>query len=73
MIVQHDIGSAPQVNSPKYLICAHQTKERRDGANKNKNNAVIDHRNLRKNHVEIDSLRYTRDSLLIIYEQNDYI
>ena len=27
MIIQHDIGSAQQVNSPKCLICAHQTKE----------------------------------------------
>ena len=27
MIVQHDIGSAQQVNAPKYLICAHQTKD----------------------------------------------
>ena len=25
MIVQLDMGSAQQVNSPKYLICAHQT------------------------------------------------
>ena len=29
MIVQHDIGSTQQVNAPKYLICAHQTKERK--------------------------------------------
>ena len=28
MIVQVDIGSAQQVNSPKYLICAHQTQKR---------------------------------------------
>ena len=28
MIIQHDIESAQQVNSPKYLICAHQTKDR---------------------------------------------
>ena len=28
MIVQVDIGSAQQVNSPKYLICAHQTQNR---------------------------------------------
>ena len=26
MIVQHDIGSVQQVKGPKYLICAHQTK-----------------------------------------------
>ena len=30
MIVQVDIGSAQQVNSPKYFICAHQSKNRLD-------------------------------------------
>ena len=28
MIIQVDIGSAQQVNSPKFLICAHQTRIR---------------------------------------------
>ena len=42
MIVQHDIGSAQQVNAPKFLICAHQTKDRIDSPNKNKNNAIFD-------------------------------
>ena len=73
MIVQVDIGSAQQVNSPKYLICAHQNKERIDSPNKNKNNAILDHLNLQKYYVEIDGQRYPRDSLLINYEQNDYI
>ena len=27
MIVQADLGSAQQVKSPKYLICAHQTRD----------------------------------------------
>ena len=35
MIVQHDRGSAQQVNSPKYLYCAHQTKDRTNAPNKN--------------------------------------
>ena len=26
MFVQHDIGSAQQVNSPKYLVSAHKNK-----------------------------------------------
>ena len=73
MIVQHDIGSAQQVNAPKYLICAHQPKESIDTANKNKNNAIFDHPNLRKYYVEMDSIRYPRDSLLTYYEENDYI
>ena len=73
MIVQLDIGSAQQVNAPKLLICAHQTKDRINTANKNKNNAIFDHLNLRKYHFELDSLRYLRDSLHINYEENDYI
>ena len=73
MIVQVDIGSAQQVNSPKNLICAHQNKARIDSANKNKNIAIFDHLNLQKYYVEIDGQRYPRDSLLINYEQNDYI
>ena len=73
MIVQHDIGSAQHVNAPKYLICAHQPKESIDTANKNKNNAIFDHPNVRKYYVELDSIRYPRDSLLTYYEENDYI
>ena len=68
MIVQQDIGSAQQVNAPKYLIYAHQTKKRTDSTNKNKNNAIFDHLNLQKNYVEIDGRRYHRDSSLINYE-----
>ena len=73
MIVQVDIGSGQQVNSPKYSICAHQMEERIDLPNKNKNNAIFDHLNLLKYYVEIDGQRYPRNSLLIIYEENDYI
>ena len=73
MIFQLDIGSAQQVNSPKYSICAHQTKDRTNASNKKINIAIFDNLDLRKYHVEIDSLRYPRESLLINYEQNDYI
>ena len=73
MIVQHDIGSAQQVNSPKFLICAHQTQKSIENANKNKNSTIFDHINLRNYYVEIDSLPYPRDSLPINYEENDYI
>ena len=55
------------------LFCAHQSKERKDGAFENKNNAIFDHVSLRKYYVEIDSLRYPRYSLLIIYEENNHI
>ena len=40
-IVQLDIGSAQPVNAPKCLNCAHQTKERIETANKNKNLCYI--------------------------------
>ena len=36
MIVQLDIGSAQQVNAPKYLLSVHQNKERIDTDKKNK-------------------------------------
>ena len=71
MIVQHDIGSAQQVNSPKYLVSAHQTKDRTSAPDEKINIAIFDNLAPRKYHVEIDNLRYPRDSLLINYEQND--
>ena len=73
LIVQVDIGSAQQVKSPKCLISAHQMKDRFDSPNKNKNNAIFDHLNLKKDHVEINSQRYPRDSVLINYVENHYI
>ena len=72
-ITQADIASSQQVNSPKYLIGAHQTRARADIANKNNNIVMIDNLNLQKKYVEIDSLRYPRDSVLVEYKQNDYI
>ena len=54
MIVQHDIASAQQVDSPKYLICVHQTRDRASAADKKINIAILDNPNLRKYHVEID-------------------
>ena len=52
--VQHDIGSAQQLNSPKYMISAHQTKDRIITPNKNNNIAIFDNLDLRKYYVEID-------------------
>ena len=68
-----DIGTSQHVNSPKCLIGAHQTRTRADTANKNNNIAIFDNLNLEKDHAEIDSIRYPRDSILVNYEQNDYI
>ena len=72
-ITQLDIGTSQQVNSPKYLIGAHQPRTRADTANKNNDFAIFDNLNLRKYYIEIDSVRYPRDSVLVNYEQNDYI
>ena len=47
-IKQLNIGSSQQVNSPKYLIGAHQTPVRADTATKNNKNAIFDHFILKK-------------------------
>ena len=72
LLVQHDIGSA-QVNSPKYLIKAHQTSLRTTTPDKKIIIAILDNLDLRKYYVEIDGQRYPRDSVLINYEEKDYI
>ena len=72
-ITQLDNDTSQHVNSPKYLIVAHQTRIRADTANKKNNIAIFDNLNLQKYYVEIDSIRYPRDSVLVNYEQNDYI
>ena len=72
-ITQLDIGSSQNVQSPKYLIGAHQTKDRIDGAISTKNVAIFANLDLRKYYIKIDGQRYPRDSSLMNYEQNDYI
>ena len=71
-ITQLDIGTFQNVNSPKYLIGGHQTRTRADTANKNNNIARFDNLNLQKFYIEIDSVRYPRDIVLVNYEQNDF-
>ena len=48
MITHLDIGSSQEVNSPKSLIGAHQTRARSDTANKNNNIAIFDNLDLGK-------------------------
>ena len=72
-ITQLDIGSSQNVQSPKYLIGAHQTRDRIDAPLSTKNVAIFDNLDLRKHYIEIDGQRYPRDSSLMNYEQNDYI
>ena len=72
-ITQIDIGSAQSVNSPKYLITAHQTAARLNAPDKSINVSRFDNLNVRKYFVEIDSVRYPRDGVLTNYPENDYI
>ena len=73
LLIQHDIGSAQNVIQPKYLICAHQTNLITTTPDKKSNIAILDKMDLRKYYVEIDGLRYPRDSVTINYEEKDYI
>ena len=68
-----DIGSAQAVNSPKHLICAHQTEARSALPNKRNIISRFDNINIRKFFIEIDGQRYPRDSVLTNYGENDYI
>ena len=73
LLVQHDIGSAQNVIQPKCIICVLQTNLRTTTPDKKINIAIFDNMDLRKYYVEIDGQRYPRDSVLINYEENDYI
>ena len=73
MLVQVDIGSAQQVNFPKYLISAHQTSLRTNIPIRQNNFAIFDNLDLQKYYVAIDGQRYPRESVLINPEENDYI
>ena len=55
-ITQIDIGSAQQVNSAKYLTCAHQTAARLNVPDKEQNVSIFDNINVRKYFVEIDNI-----------------
>ena len=73
LLIQHDIGSAQNIIQPKYLICAHQTNLKTATSDKKINIAIFDNMDIRKYYVEIVGQRYPRDSVLINYEENDYI
>ena len=72
-IYQVDIGSAQSVNSPLYLIFAHQTEVRSALPNKRNIISRFDNINVRKYFIEIDGQRYLRDNVLTNYAENDYI
>ena len=70
---QVDIGSAQSINSPKYLICAHQTATRSDPPNKRRNIPFFHKLDVKKYFVENDGVRYPRDGVLTNYGSNDYL
>ena len=62
---QVDMGSAQNINSPKYLKAVHQSAARIGVPNKAYNVAIFDHLDVRKYHVEIDGVRYPGDGVNI--------
>ena len=61
------------MNSTKFLIGAHQTRNRTVTRNKKSSIAMFDNLDLRKYFVEIDSQQYPRDGVLINYKEINYI
>ena len=72
-IYQADIRSAQSANSPKWLICAHQTVAIAATPNKRTNISVFNHLDVRKYFFEIDGVRYPADGVLTNYNRNDYL
>ena len=77
---QVDISSASNINSPLYLIAAHQKTQRPDPANPANNlpnnrfnNSIFDHVNVRKYYSEIDGIRYPKNQVMVNYEENNYL
>ena len=70
---QVDIISAQNINSPKYLIVARQTAHCIGIPNKTINIWVFDNLDVRKFHVDIDDVRYSRDGVNFEYGLNDYV
>ena len=77
---QLDISSASNINSPLYLIAAHQKTQRPDPANPANNlsnnrfnNAIFDHVNVRKYYSEIDGIRYPKNPIMVNYDENNYL
>ena len=71
--IQVDIGSAQIVNSPKYLIVAHQTAARIEVPNKTNSIAIFDNLNVRKYFIDFYGARYPRDCVSIDYASDDYL
>ena len=75
---QVDVPSGSNINSPLYLIAAHQKTQRLDAAgnvlqNHRFNNAIFDHVDVRKYHSEIDGIRYPKNPVMFKYGENNYL
>ena len=72
-VLHVDIGSAQQVNSPKYLTAAFQTADRIAAPNKNKNLAIVDKVNVKNCFCEIDGSRYPKDAVLTNFPEIEFL
>ena len=77
--IQLDISSASNINSPLYLIAAHQKTQRPDPANPANNlsnnrfkNAIFDHVEVRKYYSEIEGVRYPKKPVMVNFVKNIY-
>ena len=71
--LQVDIGSAQQVNSPKYLFGAFQTADRIATPIKNEIIAIFDNVNVKTCFCEIDGYRYPNYVVLTKFPETDYL
>ena len=70
---QVDLYKAQNINSPKYLIAVHQTADRIGVSNTANNAARFDHLDVKKNHADVDGVRYPRVGVFNDYASNDYL
>ena len=77
---QVDINSASNINSPLYLIAAHQKTQSPDPADATRvlpdnrfNNAVFDDVKVRKHYSEIDGVRYPKNPIMSNFDENNYL
>ena len=77
---QVDISSASNINSPLYLIAAHQKTQRPDPANPANNLSnnrfnisIFDDVEVRKYYSEIDGVRYPKNPVMVIFAENNYL
>ena len=77
---QVDISSASNINSPLYLIAAHQKTQRHDPADatinlphNRFNNAIFVDVKVGKYYSEIDGMRYPKNPIMTNFDENNYL